>query len=102
MLSTKFGYLPPLLTRRLSSTCEHWRSLSLRYFDAFIDEDKLYIVTEFAKYGDLSMRIKRQQQKSAYLDEETIWSIFAQICVGLKALHTQNILHRVPPPSSPN
>lgn len=66
----------------------------LRYYEAFVEDEKLYIVTEYCPHGDLQNKIDRQKAKSKYFEEDEIWSMFLQILVGLRAIHTLNILHR--------
>ena len=47
---------------------------------------------EFCEKGDLHTYLKRQNGK--HLPENHIWKIFIQIVLGVKDLHSQNILHR--------
>ena len=65
-----------------------------RYYDAFLENDKLMIVTEFARGGDLSAKIKRNLDRKERIDEEVIWRYFIQICQGLQSLHASNVIHR--------
>jgi len=64
------------------------------YYEAFCEGDKIYIITEYAEAGDLSRKIKRYKARNQAFDEEMIWSYFVQLCLGLRALHQTNILHR--------
>lgn len=41
--------------------------------------------------------VKAQKAKNRYMDEDQIWSYFIQLCLGIRALHNMNILHRVRP-----
>lgn len=85
----------------------------LAYYDAFLDgEDTLCIVswsqgvtdensqrpalqiTEFITGGDLESRIKKHAAAKTNFKENEIWNIFIQICDGIKALHSWNIIHR--------
>jgi len=52
----------------------------VRYCEAFVEKDNLYIVLEFAKHGDLAGLIKKQQEKRTYL--------------ALQYLHKHKVLHR--------
>jgi NIMA (never in mitosis gene a)-related kinase len=47
---------------------------------------------EFCEHGDLSGFIWKRKGK--LLSENTIWKLFIQICIGLYALHSKNIMHR--------
>ena len=64
------------------------------YCDAFLERHDLYIVTEFAKRGDLGGRIKKCQQRHEKIPEAEVWLYFTQICLAIEYLHDRNILHR--------
>ncbi|KAJ4460880.1 putative Serine/threonine-protein kinase Nek1 [Paratrimastix pyriformis] len=66
----------------------------IRYCEAFIEDDKLCIITEYASHGDLLSKIKKRRASRRFFSEETIWSYFIQLCVGLQYLHARNVLHR--------
>ncbi|EKX36469.1 hypothetical protein GUITHDRAFT_155234, partial [Guillardia theta CCMP2712] len=74
-----------------SSTCNPY---IVRYFDAFMEGESLWIVTELARGGDMDAKVKRHQKRGEYMPEDMIWNFFIQICQGLKHLHSANILHR--------
>ncbi|KAA6390615.1 MAG: putative G2-specific protein kinase nimA [Streblomastix strix] len=65
-----------------------------RYREAFIENDKLYIVTEYADEGDLLNKIKQAKNIRRYFSEEVIWTYFLQICKAIAFLHSKNVLHR--------
>ena len=46
----------------------------LRYCEAFLEGSNLYIVTEYAKGGDLHGKIKRYTAKRKSLAEKTVWT----------------------------
>lgn len=77
---------------RILASVQH--QMVIRYYDAFIEADKLYIVTELAKGGDIGAKIKRHLSRKELMNEEMIWGFFIQICQGLRNLHKANILHR--------
>ena len=89
----------------------------VRYCDAFVEKDNLYIVMEFAgespcgarstkrfslgaypppppEHGDISRQIDKFKAANKYIKEETIWSYLIQICSGLGVMHARQILHR--------
>ncbi|XP_076336314.1 uncharacterized protein LOC143239281 isoform X2 [Tachypleus tridentatus] len=72
--------------------CRHQHII--RYKDAYLDEEKaqLSIVMEYADGGDLYTAI--QKQNGIHFSEKKILNWFIQICLGLKYIHTLNILHR--------
>ena len=67
----------------------------IKFLDAFYSYDKkhtLNIVTEYADDGDLSQKIKNQGNKS--FTESEILKYFTQICLALKYIHHNKIIHR--------
>eukprot|EP01045_Picozoa_sp_COSAG04_P028031 COSAG04_NODE_4247_length_2208_cov_1.237553_1_plen_460_part_00 len=64
----------------------------VQYKEQFIENGTLYIVMEFAEDGDLHARLKRQRGRP--LPEGTILDWFAQICLAMKHVHDQRVLHR--------
>jgi len=66
----------------------------IKYYEAFVESSKLYIVTELVRDGDLFAKLQRTHSRRQNLPEETIWSIFVQISDALKALHDHKIIHR--------
>lgn len=49
---------------------------------------------EFSDDGDLYQKIVSHQKDETLFDEDAIWKTLIQITLGLKKLHTLNILHR--------
>ena len=66
----------------------------VKHFESFIEKNKLIIVMEYCEQGDLSKLIQRQRLKKKPFEEKLIWQYFLQICLGLKYLHDNKILHR--------
>lgn len=65
----------------------------ITFYEAFVDSDILYIVTEFAGQGDLLAYLKAKRRQGN-IPESTVWSLFIQMCLGVKTMHDANILHR--------
>lgn len=65
----------------------------LKFCEAFIQSDQLYIVTELAAQ-DLDSRLAAKRRTGSSLREETVWAYFIQIVLGLKSLHQAGVLHR--------
>lgn len=63
----------------------------IKFYDSFMDKNKLCIITEYCEAGDLSRKIKRA---TGPLAEDEVLDIFIQICLGVEYLHRKNILHR--------
>ncbi len=66
----------------------------IRFWEAFVECEKLHIVTEFAQGSDLAHKFEQLSLIEQRLPEDKVWSYFAQLCLGLQALHSVNILHR--------
>ncbi|GIQ83556.1 hypothetical protein KIPB_004899 [Kipferlia bialata] len=64
------------------------------YYESFVENDKIYIVTEFASGGDLQNLIETRKMKRYPFSEDEIWPLFLQLCVGIRTLHKHHILHR--------
>jgi len=65
----------------------------ITFYEAFVEQDVLYIVTEFAMNGDL-LQLLKNKRRAGHLPEATVWSYFIQMCLGVKTMHDNNILHR--------
>jgi len=65
----------------------------ITFYEAFVEQDVLYIVTEFAGNGDLLGYLKNKR-RAGHLPEATVWSFFIQMALGTKTMHEGNILHR--------
>eukprot|EP00775_Hariotina_reticulata_P005831 gene5831-6072_t len=62
--------------------------------DAFIDQQQLIIVTEWAPGGDMKRLIRRLAQAGKCFEEAEIWHYLRQVVDALQALHAARILHR--------
>ena len=52
------------------------------------------LVLEFAETGDLLKIINDNIKKNKQESEENIWMALTQLVLGLKALHSNNVMHR--------
>jgi len=64
----------------------------VKYFDSFVDDQKINIIMEFCDHGDLHTYLAKLNGKQ--LSENAVWKIFIQIVLAVHHLHSQNILHR--------
>lgn len=65
----------------------------ITFYEAFVADDVLYIVTEYAGNGDL-LGFLKNKKRAGHLPEATVWSFFIQMLLGTKTMHENNILHR--------
>eukprot|EP00930_Biecheleria_cincta_P095920 TRINITY_DN87811_c0_g1_i1.p1 TRINITY_DN87811_c0_g1~~TRINITY_DN87811_c0_g1_i1.p1 ORF type:complete len:425 (+),score=70.87 TRINITY_DN87811_c0_g1_i1:100-1374(+) len=64
------------------------------YKDAFLDEQMLCIVMEFADGGDLSAAIMRRRSSGRRYHERDAVAIFGQVVLALEYVHSRRVLHR--------
>ena len=62
----------------------------IRLFGYFYDERSIYVVLEYAQYGNLYQRLK----KSKYFSEEKSRHIIRQIVSALIYMQERNVIHR--------
>jgi serine/threonine protein kinase len=60
------------------------------YYDSFIENENLYILSEYASFGDL----QRYIGIASSLTDEFIAKVLIQSAMGLAYLHKHNIVHR--------
>jgi len=77
---------------RLLSSITHPQIV--KYYESFVENNKLYIITELVRDGDLFQKLQRNQKRRENLPEETVWSIVLQVGEALKCLHEHKIIHR--------
>ena len=66
----------------------------ISYIDSFSQNGKLYLITEYAEFGDMQEIIKKKQQTKDYFNENHLIKIWKQIIKGILVLHKNHILHR--------
>ena len=64
----------------------------VKYFDIFMKNDILNILMECTGDYDLKQFIQNYKNKDELINENLIRNIILQICIGLKALHENNII----------
>lgn len=65
-------------------------SFLIKCFYNFESKDKLFLLLEYGKYGDLSIILKVFKK----INESKIFIILAELVLALEKLHNHNILHR--------
>ena len=77
------------LLSELNILSEHKCKYLVKYYNTFVQDDHICIIMEYCSKGTLESVIKQSNTSV-----ENIWKYTAQICSGLKYLHTNNIIHR--------
>lgn len=90
--------------REAHQECQMLRDLDhlniVKCIDVFQDDELMYIIMEYADGGDLSHRIQARKAENRRFNEQTIMSVFVQICAALHYIHARKILHRdIKPPN---
>ena len=66
----------------------------IKYYESFLENDCLNIIMEYGGESDLNKFIKQYKDKDTFIDEKIIANIIIQICLGLKEIHKNNLIHR--------
>ena len=64
----------------------------IKYYESYVEKDCLYIIMEYGGNTDLKKYIKKQGNN--LIEEKTIKNIIIQICLGLKEIHKNKLIHR--------
>ena len=64
----------------------------MKMYECFEDDEFYYLVTPYMTGGDLFRYITKQPDQP--LQERNVKRIIKQVLVGLKGLHSRNIIHR--------
>lgn len=66
----------------------------VRFYDSMDSRNGVYIMMEYANYGDLDRLNCFMREKNLNVDRNVIWSIFSQLVDALAYLHRNRIIHR--------
>ena len=66
----------------------------VKYVDSFSDNESFNIVMEFCEGLDLRKLINEHKEKNALISKHLIYHIISNICLGLKEIHKNNLIHR--------
>ena len=66
----------------------------VKYIESFIDNAQFNIVMEYCENKDLKSFINFHKDKEQLINEEVIYNIALDICSGIKAIHSKNLIHR--------
>ena len=90
-----------LTNEEIELTKEKYKILSkinneyiVKYYHYYIENDYLNILREYAGNSNLKKFIKNYKEKEELIKENIIENIIRQICIGLKDIHKNKIIHR--------
>ena len=66
----------------------------IKYYNFKEDKDYLNIIMEFGGDDNLKTFIQKHKFQNKYIEENIIKKIIIQICLGLKEIHENKIIHR--------
>eukprot|EP00930_Biecheleria_cincta_P054902 TRINITY_DN41291_c0_g1_i1.p1 TRINITY_DN41291_c0_g1~~TRINITY_DN41291_c0_g1_i1.p1 ORF type:complete len:1058 (+),score=253.90 TRINITY_DN41291_c0_g1_i1:107-3280(+) len=66
----------------------------IAYYDAFIEDDHLHIVLEYADAGDLAAAVAKHAKDNLFFSDEEAMAIFRQCLMALHYVHRKKVLHR--------
>ena len=65
----------------------------VKYYDSFKDIDSFNILMEYCE-KDLKKFINEYKMKNELIDENVIYNIISELCLGIKEIHKKNLIHR--------
>ena len=66
----------------------------IKYIDSFMDNNNIYILMEYNDGSYLNEFIKNYKDKNILIDENTLYDIILDLCLGIKEIHENNLIHR--------
>lgn len=79
----------------MQKSCRRQAPGLINLYDCFEDKDNYYTITKFFRGGNLkdylSQKIRKEKK---FLTESDVRHIMYQLAVGVKELHSRNVIHR--------
>ena len=66
----------------------------IKYYKSYIENDCIYIIMEYGGDTNLKQYIEEQNKSNCLIDEKIISDIIIQICIGIKEIHKNKLIHR--------
>ena len=66
----------------------------VKYYDSSKDENNIYILMEYCNGENLKNFIDENVNNNTFLQEDIIYDIISQLCLGIKEIHDKKIIHR--------
>ncbi len=69
-------------------------NISIQFYESFLENDCLCIVTEYCEGGDLDQRLKELKKQKQILEEDQVVEWLIEILIAVQYMHKSRILHR--------
>ena len=66
----------------------------IKYYDSCKDKRHFNILMEYCGDKNLKKFINEYKEKKQFIDENTIYNVILDICLGIKTIHKNKIIHR--------
>ena len=66
----------------------------VKYYDSYKKNDKYYIAMEYCDGQNLKDFINKHIENNELIEENILYNIIKQICIGIKDMHKMKIIHR--------
>ena len=68
----------------------------VKYYNLYKDKNFFFILMEYCNNSDLRklIKYKKENENNSLFDNKIIYSIVKDICLGIKKMHSKNIIHR--------
>ncbi|CAF0986889.1 unnamed protein product [Rotaria sp. Silwood1] len=66
----------------------------VKFYESFLENDCLCIVTEYCEGGDLDHRLKELKKQNRKLEEDQVVEWLIQILIAVQYMHKSRVLHR--------
>ena len=66
----------------------------VKFYESFTYNNTFNIIMEFCQGLDLKKFIQERKKENKLIDIKEIYNIIIEICLGLKEIHTKNLIHR--------
>ncbi|KAA6365074.1 MAG: putative NEK protein kinase [Streblomastix strix] len=66
----------------------------VQFIGSFEEKDEFFLLMEYCDKGDLRKYMIQLKEWGAFVSEDKLWDLFAQMSEALHSLHSKNIIHR--------